>query len=374
MTQGYNRELGRPFRRTVYSINDWKQHRQEDRHLKHLGTLTKSEVLSGLLPPTFLCAASASLVCAFETAREVYPTTAGLLPSLLVDSLPFELTSSALGLLLVFRTEASYARWLDARKLLSSVQASSACAARSAVVWFNNEDQDLSAAFVRWSKAFFKTLQHHVRGCEDDEDLERDLSEYLWPSEVKSCSKAHNRPQFVLQMLSAIANNAQLNSDQHVSIDSSLARVGDMLTECERIVTTPVPLSYTRFTNRFLLVWLLFLPTCLYESCGLWSIPSTMLVSVVLLGIEEVGVQIEEPFSILPLEVMSEFAVESLCQLEQNQSLVSSLTPMIREYPNEKSGQVPGKGRNPINPNRKVWTDPGIIATPADNPGNGNLW
>jgi hypothetical protein len=159
MTQGYNRELGRPFRRTVYNLDDWKKHRQENRHLKHLGSLPRSEVIAGLIPPTLLCAASASLVCAFETAREVYPTTVGLLPSLLIDSLPFELTSAALGLLLVFRTEASYARWLDARKLLTSVQGTSANAARSAVVWFNKEDQDLSAAFVRWSKAFFKTLQ-----------------------------------------------------------------------------------------------------------------------------------------------------------------------------------------------------------------------
>jgi Bestrophin, RFP-TM, chloride channel len=54
-------------------------------------------------------------------------------------------------------------------------------------------------------------------------------------------------------------------------------------------------------TSRFLVIWLAILPFTLYPSCKWATIPSAGLIAFLLLGIEEIGVQIEEPFSILPL-------------------------------------------------------------------------
>lgn len=34
---------------------------------------------------------------------------------------------------------------------------------------------------------------------------------------------------------------------------------------CERIVRFPIPLSYTRHTSRFMLLWLALLPIALYD-------------------------------------------------------------------------------------------------------------
>jgi hypothetical protein len=77
------------------------------------------------------------------------------------------------------------------------------------------------------------------------------------------------------------------------------------MTTCERIFTTPIPLMYTRHTARFLLLWLLAMPMCLYHEYALhqkWMVPIiSFLQAIFLFGIEELGVQIEEPFSILPL-------------------------------------------------------------------------
>ena len=36
---------------------------------------------------------------------------------------------------------------------------------------------------------------------------------------------------------------------------------------CERILRTPIPLSYTRHTARFLMLYLTFLPFALWEQC-----------------------------------------------------------------------------------------------------------
>ena len=43
------------------------------------------------------------------------------------------------------------------------------------------------------------------------------------------------------------------------------------------------------------------MPFTLWKTCGWAMIPATFVIAFLLLGIEEIGVQIEEPFSILPL-------------------------------------------------------------------------
>lgn len=82
----------------------------------------------------------------------------------------------------------------------------------------------------------------------------------------------------------------------------------DNLGSSERLLTSPVPLFYTRHTARFLTVWLLLLPFGLWDSfSGTWNhagmIPATAAISVFLFGIEELATQLEEPFTILPMQV-----------------------------------------------------------------------
>ena len=54
-------------------------------------------------------------------------------------------------------------------------------------------------------------------------------------------------------------------------------------------------------TSRFLVIWVAFLPFTLYNTCRWATVPISAIVAFLLLGIEEIGVNIEEPFSILPL-------------------------------------------------------------------------
>ena len=46
------------------------------------------------------------------------------------------------------------------------------------------------------------------------------------------------------------------------------------------------------------------MPFGLYQTCGLATIPLCMVVAFLLLGIDEIGVQIEEPLGLLPLDSM----------------------------------------------------------------------
>jgi predicted membrane chloride channel (bestrophin family) len=81
----------------------------------------------------------------------------------------------------------------------------------------------------------------------------------------------------------------------------------DNLGSSERILTSPVPLFYSRHLARYLGVWLLLLPLGIYDSFGsswnhLGMIPAMAVISTFLFGIEEIGTQLEEPFTVLPMQ------------------------------------------------------------------------
>ena len=67
-------------------------------------------------------------------------------------------------------------------------------------------------------------------------------------------------------------------------------------------------------TSRFLTAFVIVLPFGLYPVLGnSWNhwatVPASDFIAFFLLGIEEIGIQIEEPFSILPLEAMCDGAI-----------------------------------------------------------------
>lgn len=81
----------------------------------------------------------------------------------------------------------------------------------------------------------------------------------------------------------------------------------DNLGSSERLLTSPVPVFYTRHAARFVTVWLAFLPLAMYEPFkDAWNhlsmIPAVFLVTTFMLGIEELATQLEEPFTILPMQ------------------------------------------------------------------------
>ena len=73
---------------------------------------------------------------------------------------------------------------------------------------------------------------------------------------------------------------------------------------------------YTRLTSRFLTIFLTLLPLALWgQFGGSWNhiatIPFTFINAFFLCGIYEVGIQIEEPFAILPLEAFCNAAISA---------------------------------------------------------------
>lgn len=294
------KEAARQYRRTVFDFDDWAHHRTNRRFLRHMLGMLTSRVVWGLAGPVAYAVSVATGVCLYQSAL-----TAGLLadfmPDLAVKTLgPFTLSSFALSLLLVFRTNASYERWDGARKMWGLVVNRSRDLGRQGLVWI--KDPALRDAHARWTKAISKSMTAHFR---TDREMAEMLTGVLTPKEIEMVCKAGHGPHAVLNVLTMIQDKAGLDIAQKRSMDVNITNFSDCIGGCERILRTPIPLSYTRHTSRFLILWLTFVPFTLWDTCGWATIFYAGITAFLLLGIEEIGVSIEEPFSILPLETIS---------------------------------------------------------------------
>jgi hypothetical protein len=70
----------------------------------------------------------------------------------------------------------------------------------------------------------------------------------------------------------------------------------DILTNLERILTTPMPLAYAIHLRQILMVYLIALPFQLLRTVGWWTIVMELVVAWALCGLENVGAEIENPF------------------------------------------------------------------------------
>ncbi|KAL3146980.1 hypothetical protein ABBQ38_014948 [Trebouxia sp. C0009 RCD-2024] len=301
LDRDFDKEGSRLYKRTVFTFDNWAAHRSTKRYGRHIYTILGSRIVRGLLQPVLTVMGLASAVATYETLRQMGYLPA-FAPGLSIETnAPFSLTSFALSLLLVFKTETSYSRWAEARSIWGGVTNRSRDILRQALTFVPEDKPELVDMFMRWSMAYSKVLMCHLR---EDGDVEKELKEILPPEELSQLLASQHRPNFVLAALSEMVASTCISSPQRFRMDQNITFFEDCHGKCERILKTPIPLSYTRHTSRFLVIWLGLMPFTLWNSCHWAMVPTSGIICFLLLGIEEIGVQIEEPFGILPLEAM----------------------------------------------------------------------
>lgn len=68
----------------------------------------------------------------------------------------------------------------------------------------------------------------------------------LRPEELEALNTAAHKPNYVLQVLSEINESSAIVSASRFRIDQNFTFLHDAHGACERILKTPIPLSYTR--------------------------------------------------------------------------------------------------------------------------------
>ncbi|VFQ98629.1 unnamed protein product [Cuscuta campestris] len=106
--------------------------------------------------------------------------------------------------------------------------------------------------------------------------------------------------------------------------ESKISCFHESLGACKQLVGIPIPLSYTRLTSRFLVLWHLTLPVILWDECHWMVIPATFISAASLFCIEEVGVLIEEPFPMLALGELCNALHESIREAMANEKAIQA--------------------------------------------------
>ena len=164
-----DRERGRQFRRNVFYLQDWRQHRSITRFFRHIRGILFSRIVRGLLPPLVCVLLSSYLVCTYEelwqegALDEFVPFIPW--PDIAVSPEgPFAISTFALSLLLVFRTNSSYERWWEASSAWNAIVSASIHLARQACQWLPAAgDAPARDALLRWLRAFPRCAAAYLR-------------------------------------------------------------------------------------------------------------------------------------------------------------------------------------------------------------------
>ena len=326
--QAYS-EQSRQFRRTVYSHESWVKHRSTDRFFNNFASTLDSGVVRSLYTEITIVTAIAAFAVVTNMAITGYDDLANVhhaapfpiptIKDLSLPAMPFTIAMPALSLLLVFRTNTAYSRWNEARTLWGGIVNTCRNLQRQSNAYFpeDAQGQQHRQQLLNQVALFPKALRSFLRGAEDDAIFEQEATELVGADAAEALMVSKNRATFVANMISATVVRADINPMDRSKMEEATSKLVDYLGACERIFRSPIPLVYTRHTARFLTTFMMLLPFGLWgatsQSWNHWTtIPGTALLAIFLFGIEELGIQIEEPFGILPLEALCDGSIEGV--------------------------------------------------------------
>jgi putative membrane protein len=226
-----------------------------------------------------------------------------------IPSLLHTLVGTALGLLLVFRTNASYDRFWEGRKLWGGIVNETRNLIRGAAVQLA-ADRELLFELTRWAAVFPYAAARGLRGESGVGPLSADLP----AADIAAVSEAQHPALAVASRMTCVLNRARqrghISDIIYAGLDRNIQQLVNDLGGCERIRKTPLPFAYVVHLRRALVLYCFTLPFALVSSYGWYTIADVLVIAYVLFGIEEIGVEIEGPFGTddndLPLDDICE--------------------------------------------------------------------
>lgn len=135
---------------------------------------------------------------------------------------------------------------------------------------------------------------------EDFSDLQKELQHHP-PAELV----------FLLtKKLYQLKKENKISDTEMLFLDTQLSWFLDVCGGCERIKNTPIPYSYSSFIKKFIIFYVMALPVANVVNLGCFMIPITMFVYYVLMSLELIAEEIEDPFNNdendIPMEAISQ--------------------------------------------------------------------
>lgn len=282
----------------------------------------RGSVIPAILGRTLLCGVFGGLVSVLHHLGlpVSLPVLASVIPNIV------------LGLMLVFRTNTAYERFWEGRKLWGSIINTTRNLARQ--IWVvvleeDRQDRVEKIAILHLLVAFAVATKLHLRQAPVNDELQSLLSLPQY-NKLKTMNNPPLEIAFWIQdYLQKQCYRKCLGDYQLITLQDLLNKLVDYLGGCERILKTPIPLAYAIHLKQLLLIYCLTLPFQFVSQLEWWTAPIVALMGFTLFGIEEIGIEIENPFGCdpndLPLDQICETMkrnIEDLMTLEPTNSKV----------------------------------------------------
>ncbi|MEY3199820.1 MAG: hypothetical protein RJA13_1778, partial [Bacteroidota bacterium] len=218
----------------------------------------------------------------------------------------YSLIGFVISLLLVFRTNTAYDRWWEGRKKLGDlVNNSRNLAVKLAVLLSDPVDRDF---FRRMIPNFAAATKEHLRNgvALHELNLSQLESDNLTDKEHIPMAISESIYREILRLKRA----GKISEDEFFVLDKNVNSFIDIVGACERIKNTPIPFSYSLFIKKFIFIYVTTLPLAFVTQFGYFSALIATFVFYVLVSMEVLAEEIEDPFGVddndLPLENICE--------------------------------------------------------------------
>jgi putative membrane protein len=217
--------------------------------------------------------------------------------------IPLTLFGSAIGIIVAFRNQSSYARWWEARTLWGAVINNSRSWARQVTTVMmplsDAEAEELKVVqrrLVYHQIAYAHALRQHLRGLEPWELLKPLLSE----QEQEELRDERNVPLAIQQQMGSLLRYCQVRGWVDIAhwraLDGNLDDLVDAQGGTERIKNTPMPKQYDYFPQLFVQIYCVMLPLALVTNMGWYTPLGSTLVGFIFLALDKIGRDLEYPF------------------------------------------------------------------------------
>lgn len=237
------------------------------------------------------------------------------IPGLSLPISPFEYAGAIMGLILVFRVNAGYDRWWEARKLWGNVVNCSrnlAIVITNYVKGSNKDDIDNILGLIA---AMPYLMKNNLRGSTSGDQVKHLLSDdtnaqlQQWPHKPNLISSK------IATMLSQMQEGGHLNQISFLKAEELRETILDCHGACERILKTPMPFVMAIKSRRFILLFLITLPLALVNYSIYINPIVVTLVAYTLFSLDQIGVELQNPFSI---ENLSHLPLNDICNTIEN--------------------------------------------------------
>ena len=244
-----------------------------------------------------------------------------------VPAIGFTIFGIILSIFLSFRNNASYERWWEGRKLWGTLIATSRHISRDSYVLPAQQRRVLMYRVM----LFCNLLRNRLRNQNQPIDFYQNKVN-LTSADYEALFPHINAAQFILEsiqkeLVSAL-KTGEISDIIYQGLNQHIVELGNVQAGCDRILSTPLPFSYSVLLHRTVYCFCFILPFSLEASLGIWTPILVGLIAYLFLGLDALSEQLEEPFGLqdndLPLNSMVR-----LIEREMLSSLGEELPPAI---------------------------------------------